>query len=154
MIGFDIESVSINSSISLNVSAYVSSKIGQLGLNRTETRSYIQLEPCTKQHFSHFPNVQSNLVHLRSHTWQCLPLNQRYFIQGSYEIDGKYQSLNIVFNCSGSCMKIFESTNIWLYTLDSVVNPTNTTNTWQYFLDQVTVPLQPHTNLQYTYDLA
>ena len=53
----------------------------------------------------------------------CLPLNQQYTIQSAFILNGNYKSLNIVFNCSG-CDQ-FQNLNIWLYTLDSAINPTN-----------------------------
>ena len=128
MIAYDIysDNYAVNlSGIDLKVTAFVSVFEGQVGANRTEKKTDILLETCTADHFSNFPNIREGFDKLRASQWQCLPLNQQYTINSAYILNGNYSSLNLVFNCSGSCMNNFQNLNIWLYTLSSAINPTN-----------------------------
>ena len=128
MIAYDIlsDNYAVNiSDLNLQVSAYASLYSGDVGANRIENRTEILLESCTIDHFSNFPNIQDSFSRLRIGQWQCLPLNQQYTLESSFILNGNFQSLNLVFNCSGSCNDKFQNLNIWLYTLSSAINPTN-----------------------------
>jgi hypothetical protein len=46
-----------------------------------------QLEPCTREHWNGYPEVQAKYDRLDMNYWQCLPKNM------SYEIKGKYASI-------------------------------------------------------------
>ena len=73
--------------------------------------------------------------------WLCLPLDQRYTIEGSYSFDNTFSRISMLFNCSGQCMNTFKGMNLRLYTVSAVVNPTNSTTPQQHFLDEFTIPI-------------
>ena len=64
----------------------------------------------------------------------CLPLNKTYTIEGSYGFDNVFSRVCLMLNCSGSCMDNFQDYNFRIYTLSSLVNPTNSTAPIQFFL--------------------
>ena len=83
----------------------------------------------------------------------CLPLNQRYTIEGSYSFDTKFTRISLLFNCSGTCMNNFTGMNVRLYTVSAVVNPTNSTRPQQHFLEEMTIPIYQGEYREYSYSL-
>ena len=119
---------------SLNISVYVNSLEGPTIMNRTMTNKTISMEPCTPQHFTMFEDIHFKFNRWGAANWLCLPLDQRYKIEGSYSFDSKFTRISLLFNCSGVCMNNFKGMNLRLYTVSAVVNPTNSTTPQQHFL--------------------
>ena len=112
------------------------------------------MEQCTPQHFAMFDDIHLKFSTWNAQNWLCLPLDQRYTIQGSYSFDRIFSRISMLFNCSGACMSGFNGMNIKLYTVNAVVNPTNGTTPQQHYLDEMTVPVYANEHRAYSYSLA
>ena len=137
---YDNPNLNINSS-NFNISVFVNALEGPTISNRTRTNHTINLETCTPQHFAMFDDISIKFNRWGASNWLCLPLNQRYTIEGSYSFDTKFTRISLLFNCSGACMNNFTGMNVRLYTVSAVVNPTNSTRPQQHFLEEMTIPI-------------
>jgi hypothetical protein len=78
-----------------------------------------------------------NRLHLSS--WLCLPLNQHYEVQGSWQLSDTYQSLRVVASCHASC-GINNCGYINVYYTNAKVNP-DLSQPFEYYLERYQLQL-------------
>ena len=123
-----------NSNTPFTITAYSDRITGGVAQNRTDFNKTIPLESCTIDHFSSFERIRQKFHKWNAGQWLCLPINRTFDIEGSWYLDGKYQSINVLFQCHGNCTRLSDGINIDFYTLSSVANPHNGSEPEQYFL--------------------
>ena len=85
----------------LSISVFVNTLEGPTIASRTRKNRTINLETCTPEHFAMFDNINIKFNRWGASNWLCLPLNQRYTIEGSYSFDTKFTRISLLFNCTG-----------------------------------------------------
>ena len=112
-----------SSALPFTISAYTDNIVRGQAVNRTNTIQNITLEKCTINHFSILQGIEHKFSLWNATNWLCLPLNQNYDLEGSWSLNGNYQSINILFECSGVCQALSQGINIDFFTLSPIVNP-------------------------------
>jgi hypothetical protein len=100
-----------------------------------------------------FPNIETEFHQWQASTWRCLPINQTFTIEGNYGFDNVFSRICLMLNCSGSCMDTFHDYNFRVYTLSSLINPTNGTQHVQYFLEETVLPISREVHQEYAFDM-
>lgn len=120
--------------------------------NLSITVSPVILEPCTIQHFSIVPNVETKFTSWGFDKFTCLGLNQTFEIGGAVGFRSVYQALKIDFRCKTSNCNSSTNNNLIFTTvsLDTFINPTNASFPELSYSTPYPIAFQSNSYLQYT----